>query len=64
MARIKKETLGFPKGNRNEILSMYNIRYDLDLDIDNAAFRRILSACISCIEQFELHWDNIIEYFI
>ena len=51
MTGITKEAICFKKVNRNGISSMYNIRYDQDLDGSKATVRRILCACKSCIEQ-------------
>ena len=58
MVWIKKESSGFKRGNRNGILSMYNIRYDLELGVGKAAARRIPCACSFCIEQLYLPWDK------
>ena len=45
MVGIKKESIGFMKGNQNEISSMYNIRYDFELGVGKADIRRITYAC-------------------
>ena len=50
MAGIKKEYIGFRKGNRNGISSMYNIRCDPKLGVGKADVRRIPCACSFCIE--------------
>ena len=51
---IKQESIGFRKGNRNGISSMYNIRCDPELGVDKAAVRRIPCSCLFCIEQLDL----------
>ena len=45
MVEIKKESIGFMKGSRNEISSMYNIRCDFELGVGKADIRRITCAC-------------------
>ena len=55
---ITKQTIGFKKGNRNGISSMYNIRCEPDLGVGRAALRGILYACNSCIKLLELPWDK------
>ena len=58
MVGIKKDSIGFRKGNRNGISAMYNIRCDPDLGVGKAAVRRIPCACLFCIEQLNLSWDK------
>ena len=58
MSGIKKESNGFRKRNRNGILSMYNIRYDLELDVGKATVRTIPCVCSFCTEQLDLPWDK------
>ena len=63
MIGLKKEVLGFPKGDRNGILFMCKIRCETYLGVGKAAIIRNPCACISCIEQFELPWDGKIDFF-
>ena len=58
MVGMKKDSIGFKKGNRNGISAMYNIRCDPDLGVGKAAVRRIPCACLFCIEQLNLPWDK------
>ena len=58
MVGIKKDSSGFRKGNRNGVLSMYNIRCDPQLGVGKAAIRRTHFACSFCIEQLDLPWDK------
>ena len=58
MVGIKKDYIGFRKGNRNGTSVMYNIRCDPDLGVGKAAVRRIPCACLFCIEQLNLSWDK------
>ena len=58
---IKKDSIGFRKGNRNRISAMYNIRCDLDHGVGKAAVRRTPIACLFCIEQLNLLWDKNVE---
>ena len=51
MVGIKKDYIGFRKGNRNSKSVMYNIRCDPDLGVGKAAVRSIPCACLFCIEQ-------------
>ena len=62
MIGINKEGLGFSKGNRNGISSIYNIRCDPDIGVGKVAVRRISFTCISSIKQFELPCNNTIKY--
>ena len=41
MARIKKKSIGFRKGNCNGIASIYNTRCDPELGVCKADVRRI-----------------------
>ena len=58
MVEIKKETIRFSKRNWNDISLLYNIRCNLNIDDGKVDVRRIQSVCITCIEQFELSWDD------
>ena len=58
MVGIKKDSIGFRKGNRNGISTMYNIRCDPDLVVGKTAVRRISCAYAFCIEQLNLPWDK------
>ena len=53
MVGIKKKTLGFRKGNRNRLSSIYKIIYDYELGICNADVRRISCAYSFCVEQLD-----------
>ena len=54
MVGIKKEFIGFLKGNRNGILSVYNIRCDPGLGLCKAVVRRIPYTYSFCIEQLDV----------
>ena len=58
MVGIKIEYIGFRKENRNEISSMYNIRYNPELGVGKSSVRRISFDCLFCIEQLDLPWDK------
>ena len=53
MVGIKKKTLGFRKGNRNRLSSIYKIIYDYELGICNADVRKISCAYSFCVEQLD-----------
>ena len=55
---IEKEFIGFKKTNQNGILSMYNIRYDLELGIGKDVVRKIPCAYSFCIDRLDLSWDK------
>ena len=58
MVGKKKESSGFRKGVRNEISSMYNIRYDPEFRVGKAVVRTISCAWSFCIKQLDLPWDK------
>ena len=58
LVEIRKGITGLSKGNRNDISFIYIIRCDQDLGLGRDVVRRIPCARISCIEQFELPWEN------
>ena len=55
---IKQESIGFRKGNRNGISSMYNIRCDPELGVGNTVVRGTSCVYSFCIEQLDLPWGK------
>ena len=55
---IKKDVIGFKKGNRNSISSIYYIKGSLDIGIGKAVVTSISCAWNSCIKKLELLWDK------
>ena len=54
MIGVKNKVVGLDNGKYIGISSMYNFRCNLDLGIGKAACRRILCACLTCLEILNL----------
>ena len=58
MKGMKKKVVGLDNGKYMGISSMYNFRCDPDLGIGKVACRRIICACLPCLEILKLPWEN------